>query len=102
MSTLRRTEARHAALSAASDGRLSFESGMAKSGGSFWVVLPGMPAEDKTTSRGLTTAVRQLLAGRYLRHEHPGLPARSGQVLLTDAGLDLLESYDRQTAAANS
>jgi hypothetical protein len=100
MTTMRRTEARHDALRAASDGRLSFDPGMTLSKGSFWVTLPGMPEADKTTSRNLTTAVNQLLAGRYLRHEHPGVPRRSGKVLLTDAGLTLLETFDAQTTDA--
>lgn len=100
MTTMRRTEARHDALRAASDGRLTFDSGMALSKGSFWVSLPGMPEDDKTSSGRLTTAVNQLLAGRYLRHEHPGVPRRSGKVLITDAGLDLLERFDAQTATA--
>jgi hypothetical protein len=100
MSMMRRTEARHDALRAASDGRLTFDPGMALSKGSFWVTLPGMPEADKTTSRGLTTAVNQLLAGRYLRFEYPGVPRRSGKVLVTDAGLALLERFDAQTANA--
>jgi hypothetical protein len=100
MTAMRRTEARHDALRAASDGRLTFDSGMSLSKGSFWVTLPGMPADDKTTSRSLATAVTQLLAGRYLRHEHPGVPRRSGKVLVTDAGLALLEDFDTQIANA--
>lgn len=97
---MRRTEARHDALRAASDGRLTFDSGMALSKGSFWVRLPGMAENETTSSHSFSNAVRQLIDGDYLRHEHPGVPRRSGKVLVTDAGLALLEHFDAQTTDA--
>lgn len=93
--TIRYTEFRRAALRLAADQRLSFQSGMALSGGSYHAELLGCPGET-TTSKPLKATVTDLVAKGYLRHQHPGVPARSGAVLLTDSGRALLTDWNKR------
>lgn len=90
----RHTEARHGILVAAAAGRLTYQSGMALSGGSFWIQLP-----EAERTRATGTAAESLIAKGYLRHEHPGVPRRSGTVSLTDSGRVLLGQWNDYIAA---
>jgi hypothetical protein len=91
---LRHNEARHDALRTAADGRLTFQSGMALSRGSYWAQLPGMPENEKTTTPTLSATVTGLVTKGYLRHVHAGLPRRSGPVEITDLGRETLARFD--------
>lgn len=95
MAAYRYTEFRHSALRTAAKGGLSFQSGMALSGGSYHAALPGLPGET-TTSRPLETTVGDLITKGYLRHVNPGRPMRSGPVELTDKGRALLTDWNER------
>lgn len=99
---LRHTEARHDALRAAADGRLSYRSGRALGSGSFWTHLPGMPEDEKTTTSRLTATATALIATGHLRHQHPGVPHRSGAVEVTKLGRETLDRFDQIVAARNA
>lgn len=100
--TLRWSEPRHDALRAAAENRLTFQSGAAKSKGSFWVQLPGMPEDEKTTNPRLFACVTALIAHGYLRHASPGIPRRSGMVAITGPGRDALAHFDEIIARRNA
>lgn len=95
MATLRYTEFRHRTLRLAADERLSYQSGMVLSGGSYHAELFGCPGET-TTSQSLKTTASDLVAKGYLRHVNPGRPMRSGSVVLSDKGRALLTDWNKR------
>jgi len=99
---LRHTEARHDVLRTAADGRLSYQSGRALGGSSFWAQLPGMPEDEKTTTSRLTATATALVATGHLRHQHPGVPRRSGAVEITKLGRETLAHFDQLTTSRNA